>query len=300
MEDRINIVFVTDNNYSEQMIIAIESIVKNIKNNVQITIYIVNLNISKNNLDLIKSKYSDNSNVTIEIVNFAKSKVLEFDIKTHVSSAAYAKIYIPDLIPVEKIIYLDCDLILNANILGLWTQFEEGIPIKAVWNPFYDYDNKYFEVSENYRTFNSGVMLMDLQLMRDQNIPQKLEEFLTENHAKTKLHDQAAFNAIFKYQWSEIEVLWNCQVTMLQNSYKKLQISKRMYFKMFKNAKIIHFTSNSKPWQFRNCHPYKKKYKEIHESIFGEIKYRDLNLMSFLRKVREFFRYRISYLRNLL
>lgn len=298
MEDKINIVFVTDDNYFKHMFIAMESIIKNTDKSSEINFYILDLGITNNNKFKLKKRYKNYNNIDVEFVEVKNRNLQKYKTRNHISSAAYAKIYICDLIRLDRAIYLDCDLILNTDIAELWNEFEIGCCIKAVWNPFYDYDNKYLGIKDGKRTFNSGVMLMNLDLMRKKESSKKLESFLNDFHDKTKLHDQAAFNAVFKDDWRELDLVWNCQVSMLQNDRKKLNISKEKYIQLYRNPKIIHFTSNSKPWQFRNGHPHKKVYQKYYKEIFGDIEYNDISIKSFLQVIREVLRYKYYYILN--
>jgi lipopolysaccharide biosynthesis glycosyltransferase len=300
MKNKLNIVFVTDDNYFKHMFIAIESIINNTKKTNCLTFYILDLGISLLNKNLLHDKYNNYSNVNLEFLNVDSSELIKYKIKTHVSTAAYSKIYICDLIKVDKIIYLDSDLIFNDDILNLWNEFDNEVSIKAVWNPFYNYDNKYLGVADNCRTFNSGVMLLNLDLMRKNGSSKELENYLNKYHDKTKLHDQAAFNAIFKDDWSELDEKWNYQVSMIQNSHIRLGIDKKTYFNLYNNPSIIHFTTNSKPWQFRNNHPYKKLYLKFYRDVLGELENKDINLKSLLQRIREILRYKYFYINNIL
>lgn len=300
MGREINIAFVTDENYFKHMFVAIESILRNMREESKITFYILDLGIHEESIKLIQKRYTNHSTVKIEFIKVDNSNLLKYAVKTHVSISAYAKIYIPDLIKVDKLIYLDCDLIVNADITKLWSEFESEVCVKAVWDPFYNYDNKYLGIDNMNKTFNSGVMLLNLNLMREMNASLKLKTFLDKYHDKTKLHDQAAFNAIFKEHWRKLDLTWNCQVSILQNNYKKLNISKKEYRQLYKNAQIIHFTSNSKPWHFRNRHPYKKIYKDFYQAIFDELQYKDINIKSLLQMIKEGIKYKYYYILNLI
>lgn len=296
MTRNINISFVTDDNYFNYMIIAIDSIISNNLSGSNLSFYILDAGIDKENINKFKLKYKD---IKFNFIEINSEDVSSFDIKTHVSKAAFAKIYMPELLKIDKVIYLDCDLILNEDISNLWCEFEDGIALKAVWNPFYNYDNEYLGIDDTKKTFNSGVMLMDLNIMREYKSSHQLKQFLCNYNKKTKLHDQAAFNAVFKNKWKELPLKWNVQVSMLCNTYKKLGLEKNMYFNLYKHPGIIHFTSNSKPWQLRNSHPYKKIYKSISRNSIVKIKYTDLNILSILKKVREILIYKYYYLVNL-
>lgn len=298
MHEYIKIAFVTDDNYFENTLVAIESILESTTQKNRLVFYILDLGISEKNIKFLKNKYIKKNNIIIKLENVGNSKIINYKIKTHVSIAAYAKIYLPNIIKEDKVIYLDSDLIVSDDIFNLWNEFENNISVKAVCNPFYNYDNKYLGITDNSKTFNSGVMLLNLDLMRMKNSSNELEKFLDMYHDKTKLHDQAAFNAVFKDSWKELDLRWNCQVIMLQNHYTKLNISQNLYFSLYKEAKIIHFTSNSKPWQFRNNHPYKSLYLKFYNQVYGSIKYNDIHLKSLLQRIKETVKYRYYYYLN--
>lgn len=298
--EKINIAFVSDINYFRHMCVAIESIIKNTSKLNNLNFFILNNGDIKTEEEFLKKSYSSYTNISFNFINVNFNKINELKTKTHVSSAAFAKIYLCDLVNVNKVIYLDCDLVVNDDIVKLWNDFEDDIIIKAVWNPFYDYDNIFLGIKDDKKTFNSGVMLLRLDLMRKNKSYTKLREFLEKYNDKTKLHDQAAFNAVFKNEWKELDEKWNVQVSMILNSYNKLGISKEKYFELLKTPSIIHFTSNSKPWQFRNAHPYKRLYKMHNLNLLEPIKYNDLTIKAFLQKIREKMRYKYYYLKNLI
>lgn len=289
--DSINISFVTDDNYFQHALVAIHSILINSDGQSNIDFFILDMGISKENKYLLKNNYSANKNIEFSFIDINDRSLFDYKLKNHVSAAAYSKIYICDLLNVDKVIYLDCDLVVNQDIRMLWNEFEEEIVLKAVWNPFYDYDNYYIGIKNNQKTFNSGVMLLNLELMRKRNSTRKLKIFLDQYHDKTILHDQAAFNAVFKRDWKPLNLKWNYQVSLIQNHYKNLSISKKEYIDLYNNPSIIHFSSNSKPWQFRNVHPYKYIYKSLFRDIYGiNVKY-DITIKLLLKRLLEALRY---------
>lgn len=283
----MNIIFVTDENYFKPMFVALESVVKQTSNKNKLNFYIIDLGIKNESKGLLRKRYQIVENVDITFVDFDISKRKTFTAKTHASNASYAKAYIADLIKTDYGIYLDCDVLINTDIKELWDLIEEKIILKAVWNPFYSYDNQYIGIKNTEKTFNSGVMLLNLKKMRENSASSKMINFLTEFNDKTKLQDQAAFNAIFKNDWKELDYSWNFQVSMIQNKASKLGIDYKTYFYLLKECKIIHFTSNSKPWQFRNSHIYKKKYLTYCKSLFPNFHYNEIRMKEVLQKIRE-------------
>jgi len=294
----INIAFVSDENYSKYMLVTIASIINNYDQTYKINFYVLDTGITISMKKFIFQKLSSQKNIDIEFIKINTEKIDTFKTKTHVSISAFAKIYIAQLIDKERVIYLDCDLIINHNIIDLWNQFEEDIPLQAVWNPFYNYDNNYIGLGPNDKTFNSGVMLLNLGLLRTQNASNDLIDFLEKYNDKTKLHDQAAFNAVFKNDWEELEYKWNYQASMILSSYKELGISKEEYFDLYDNPSIIHFTSNSKPWQLRNAHPYKEKYLQYYSAIFNESQETRNYFIDLLKYFKGKIRYKKSIVQN--
>ena len=85
---------------------------------------------------------------------------------------------------------------------------------------------------------------------------------------------------------------------MILNHYNRLGMSKNRYFSLYSDPKIIHFTSNSKPWQFRNCHPYKQRFIERYNAVFGNAILTDRDTINLLRKIKESLTYKYYYLIN--
>lgn len=296
--DSIKICFVSDKNYFKHMFVAINSIIKNNINNNIIEFFILNIGDSDTHIDKFINRYRNFNNIKIKIINVENEKINQFKSKTHVSKAAFAKIYMSEILNEDKIIYLDCDLIVNDDISKLWNEFDDNIKIKSVWNPFYNYDNKYFGIDESKRTFNSGVMLLNLKLIREYKLSDKLERFLVDYNNKTKLHDQAAFNAVFKDDWKELDIKWNVQANIFLNTYKSLQLSKSKYWEIYKNPSIVHYTSNSKPWHIRNNNPYKSLYVEYYEDLYGKLKFKDINIKNLMKRLKEFILYKYYFVLN--
>ena len=111
---------------------------------------------------------------------------------------------------VNKVIYLDGDIILRKPIDDLWDkQFGD----KLVW-AVHDYGSNIDEATrtkifdehlknfgyadiEPEEYFNSGVMLMDLQGLREFKLDKQVIEWLKMSDPSLKMVDQPAFNSIF-------------------------------------------------------------------------------------------------------
>ncbi|RZC81274.1 hypothetical protein C5167_043841 [Papaver somniferum] len=114
----------------------------------------------------------------------------------------YARIYLSDIIPVDvnRIIYLDSDIVMVDDIAKLWKVDLEG---KVVAAPEYCHANftKYFtdtfwsdsDLAETFKGrkpcyFNTGVMVVDVEKWREGGYTQKVEDWMGVQKQKRIYH----------------------------------------------------------------------------------------------------------------
>ena len=136
---------------------------------------------------------------------------------SRVSRGAFFKFLIPHILPaeVEKVIYLDSDIIVNLDINELWQiemfneplavvlEMDNGtLPLKAS-----HLCRDGFVKEENY--FNSGVMIMNLNVLRNEedNILNGIK--FRGEHPKYSLFDQEILNYCFEFRTLKLPVKFN-------------------------------------------------------------------------------------------
>lgn len=280
----IEVAVITDNNYILYQKIALVSLCRNTRSEIRINL-IYDGEMAEWDKSFFSRLEESYSNVTFRLINYANK--LEYSTKNHVSKAAYIKVNLDSILSdIDRVIYLDSDILINDDIKELWSYSSKISYLGAVVNPGYNYDNSIFGVSQDHKTFNSGVMILNLENIRNYGYSRKLKSFLTEKGHLTKLNDQAAFNAIFT-DWEPLPEKWNVQYVFYMKSSEELEISSNYLKSLRVEPSIIHFTSNSKPWQYRNAHPFKKTYHKYLKEVDPEFKYPDKNILSLARKIRE-------------
>ncbi|KAL6573655.1 putative galacturonosyltransferase-like 3 [Orobanche hederae] len=137
----------------------------------------------------------------------------------------YARIYLADLLPtaVNRVIYLDSDLIVVGDIAGLW---KINLNSHVLGAPEYCHANfsHYFTagfwsnpiLSGTFRNrkpcyFNTGVMVMDLTKWRNQGLTQKLEYWMRiqKRHRIYELGSLPPFLLVFAGNVEGVEHGWN-------------------------------------------------------------------------------------------
>ena len=122
MKKEIPVFFSTDDNYIPYLDVAISSLIANASEDFRYRIIVLNTGLSKENTDLVKKKES--SDFIIEFIDISdrlgniKSR---FKDVYHFSLASYYRLFIASLFPeYDKVIYLDCDLVILGDISELY------------------------------------------------------------------------------------------------------------------------------------------------------------------------------------
>lgn len=260
-----NILCATDDNYVPYCGIMLTSLFENNKElNFCIYILVEQLsNKSKNEFATLARIY----NQRIEIITVDSDKLKDCPIRKgdHVSIATYYRLLAPRLLPsnIEKILYLDCDMIIDSDITDLYNVDIDGYPIAmSIDEAFFD-DKKYLRLEyskkDSYR--NAGVALLNIRYWKEQNLMEKCFEYISNNSKKLIFHDQDTLNALLHHKIKSLPIKYNLQTGFLLTNYAKYYKNKMPeILEATKSAVIIHFTGESKPWFKDSRHPYRKRF----------------------------------------
>lgn len=164
----------------------------------------------------------------------------------HISAATYARLLIPDMLPanVEKVLYLDADLLVLADLGPLLRTDLGGNVLAAVADERLDWVLKAGEMNlpglprvRDY--FNAGVLLMDLPSCRTKRISERAFEYLSSN-PHSPYSDQDALNVACDGLWKKLDAHWNRYQVDLEKPLDELAPERR--------PGIVHFHGSLKPW----------------------------------------------------
>ena len=120
--NEIPVFFSTDNNYLPYLDVAIRSLIKNASKEHNYRIVILNTGLDREKMDKIKALSSDQF-----IINFVDVSHAIDDIKHqlrnvyHFGLAAYYRLFIEEMFPeYDKILYLDCDIVVLGDVSKLY------------------------------------------------------------------------------------------------------------------------------------------------------------------------------------
>lgn len=249
--EKINILICSDKNYLMPTTVLLRSLYDNNHevNNVKYSfdVYILNSDLSEDDINSLKNKNLQEMNIISLKVNEEDFKDLK--VSGHISKSAYYRILASEILPkdITRILYLDCDIIINGSIIDLYNHDLSGSFIAAAEDKVVShkdievYDNLKFDMQDKY--FNSGVILFNLEDIRKiDNFKQRIFSYIKENDSTFKFHDQDILNGFFKDKVSFVDDFkYNNLVKWLQNKSDL----KRAY----EEAVILHFADKWKPWK---------------------------------------------------
>ncbi len=256
MGKAIPVFFSTDSNYVPHLCATIASVARNCSHALDFKILSDTLpQVAKQNI--VKSAQPH----TVEFFEINPSDFATFDVKLeHLSLAACYRYIIPKLCPdIDKAIYLDCDLIVLADLAELFNQNIDSL-YAAVAD---DYVRKEHIASLGLgRYFNSGVLLLNLAKIRQDNLMEKFFRYSEELSGKSKYLDQDVLNLAFAEKVLWLHPKWNASAPIFRKIPKSAP-SEELVLEACQDPAIVHFTGPDKPWKIPRsvvAHPFSLAY----------------------------------------
>lgn len=288
MDNKINIVFASDNNYAQHTAVAMASVLVNTKVPQRIQFYLIDDEIQPGNKEKI-TKTVQNLGGNIEFIKIKNSRLEDCYVSGELSRASYFRLDIANILDksIEKIIYLDCDLLVYDDIEKMWQLDMGGKPVAATCDlgimasaRVRKQKNKFIGLSFDAPYFNAGVLIMDLKKWRDGNYAEAIIALATQN--KYPNHDQDALNKFFMNNWQEIPLRWDV-IPPVFNLFLKILTKPDLRKKAIEaklNPAIFHYAGGYKPWEYEIHDGFNDKYYEYLK--FTE--YKDAKMPQFDRR----------------
>lgn len=267
----MDIVCSADNNYVMPTGIMLTSLFENNKES-EIRIHLLDggiSDVSRTQLTDICNKYNQ------RIIFYSMDNTLfsdfpmgeEFQVKHINTMATYFRLYMTKVLPndIDKIIYLDGDIIVLDSLLPLWNWQMGNKPIAAVPDPYNNAIKHYnrLRYSQCLGYFNAGVLLVNLKYWRENYCLDNFLYIVYKYRDCLSSHDQDVLNISFKENKLELPIKYNIMPEYLwQIKYNPISWEYEEQIKEAQNTPvIIHFTYIPKPW-FKDCkNPYKKEFE---------------------------------------
>lgn len=250
--NKINICLSCDDNYAQHMAVTISSILKNKAQDDILDFCILDGGISQVNKNKIM-QLSEIADFNLEFLTVDNKLFSDCPIQewTHLSVTAYYRLILPNLkMYWDKIIYLDCDIVVKTSLKELFNTDLGDNYFAAVPDIS---EKKHSERLSLNNYCNSGVIVFNAKKWRENNAGDIIFNWIKKNGHQIVLHDQDILNSVFANKILILDKKWNAQI---------IRDYDEETYKGWQNANILHFIHKKKPWIRYNGDEFTNKYIE--------------------------------------
>ncbi len=284
MEKIINVAMAVNEEYLPYLAVTLSSF-KSVKR--KIHVYILFTKILDTSIQTLTDWVASTHNIDVSFVNVS-SQMMDRQLfvnnstnSAYLSEETYYRLLLPNLLPdIDRILYLDADVVVNDDILEIFDINMENFFCAAVpdiadnWKFSTDKDVESYRrdmlgITDRDSYFNAGVLLLDLNKLREKYSGSDLMEIASRYNWNK--HDQDVLNFICKGNFYQLDYRWNLIYISddeLKRHYPKEIIDS--YFEACKNPGIIHYAAK-KPWLNIDVPNQSYFWNALWDSAFGNI-----------------------------
>ncbi|MDB5477555.1 MAG: lgtC [Alphaproteobacteria bacterium] len=294
----MHIAFGVDNGYAQHFGVTLASLLTNLAPGIVPWIHVVTDGLDAGNQEKIAALKSIRdfsiAYITVSLEDFRDFPL----IADYITLATYFRLKLPALLPdLDKVLYLDTDLIIQGDLSPLWEtpltdeQWIAGamdIGVKEDFLPTIGMQEKDFY-------FNAGVILMNLRALRQNDFENRCAEFVRRYRPAIRYVDQDILNHVCKNHVLWCDPKYNLVYSYIDKAHKLERYNSPHALNAMQravaNPVIIHFTGGLKPWHYACRNPLACKYRHyLSLTPWKDYRYPDKTLKNFVSKNLFFFR----------
>ncbi len=272
MNPPLALVFAGDDNHAMLLAVALYSSLLHLKAETSVRVFVIDGGILQGHKRRIERvARAGHVEVRLHWVTPDTASLEGLKVHKHMTRAVYLDLLTPLIVPesFERAIYLDCDVLVQADLNALWKAdmgqrallAVQCFAIPYVSSPLGLANYKELGLEATTPYFNSGVMVFNLQRWRAEKLGQRVIDYLRQHPQHNNLWDQYGLNAVLANDWGQLDPSWNVEATVFSDAYWQnhsgLQPSPKH---TFEHARIYHFTG-PKPWRLDCEHPGKVRWR---------------------------------------
>ena len=269
----MTIVYASDKNYAGLTAI---SAVSALKHNSGARIVLLGYNLEAEAQELVRLRVEKaGGEFLYRDVSPSIQRLVEQGYCGYTSYAAYARVFIADVLDEKgKVLYLDCDTLVNGSLKELFEIDLKGNPFALGVDCITEAYKRYVNLPNEFTYLNSGVMLIDLECWREKKCTTRILSELSNPRGPNPLGDQDIIVRCFPNETTVFPPKWNFLSHFFMVSYNGLRrivgrsvnlpFSRSEYDDARKSAVVYHFSGHTmgRPWYTSSRHPMRRSYQE--------------------------------------
>ena len=272
----MNILYTTDDTFIPQTAASCASVLENNTGSRDICFYIMALHVSAENREaltrFVNSRSSSMRKRSVRFIDLADMESY-FDFPFEITGwnpIVLARLLAGQLLPpqIDRILYLDADTIVRADLRPLYETDLMGCPLGACIEPTCDPGRKAALGLRHMPYYNAGVLLIDLKAWRAQKAGEQVITFYREMGGKLFANDQDAINGALRGKIRTLSPTWNYHNTYDLYRYRLLRkycdypVPSRAEIRIIRrDPAIIHFLGEDRPWRAGCTHRFRGEYR---------------------------------------
>ncbi len=252
MKNRLQVICSTDSNYLTYCGVMLTSL---LENNKDVDIYITIDNHFPDNkqheLLRLEKKYA--CNIHFVKIDGTLLNLCRTDCNEYISKATYYKMFAAQLLPIteDKVIYLDCDMIIHGSLHELWNTDLSGYAMAGVPDIYNEADETYerLRYSKGKGYVNAGMLVINLKYWREHNVLQQCLDYIKQNKDNILWCEQDVLNALLHDYTLHLPLKFNYQIPMLMKChYESFSHEQQQRILAERRPMVLHYVSGIKPW----------------------------------------------------
>ena len=242
-----------DRQYAMPLAVMLRSVVANLDSRCALKVYIVDGGLDPGTRSRISASLPER--VTLHWIAPERTGFVDLPLWGRMTIATYDKLTIGRWLPEseERVLWLDCDLLVLADLGRLWETEKGRNVVLATQDMFVPTLGARFGVAchrelgiaPESEYFNAGMMLIDVARWRSDDIASRALAYLKRYRRRVYFWDQEALNATLVGRWTKLDRRWNWSPR-----FDRVAFNDNGFGGAEKSAWIVHFSGSLKPWHF--------------------------------------------------
>lgn len=261
---RMDVICATDDGFAQHCGVMLCSLFENNKEH-EVVAHVIESGLSGDNKSRLE-QVAKRTGQTLQFHRLAEGAAKDCLLheRSAVTEAAYYRLFVASLIDdetIERVVYLDCDMIVRKDLSPLFRLDMSTATIAAVRDinsPMHWEQAEFIGFAYDDVYFNSGLLVINLRRWRAAGVEAVL---LKESTRRRRIFfpDQDVLNKVFRRQWTELPPRWNRfhLVNYSKIHFRRPQDENEYIY----DPAIVHFASNAaRPWMHLGGVPFADEY----------------------------------------
>ncbi len=249
----MNILVTLDSGYIKVLSVMLKSLLMADRKN-YFTVYAMNSTLTEEDFEYVKN-YLHTDRLQIVDIKVDSSILTGAPVTDRYPLEMYYRIFAAEFLPeyVDRVLYLDPDLVVMKPLDSLYNMDMGDNYFAAashVGNILTKMNNIRLNTEDDSPYINSGVMLMNIDLLRKEQDYKKVLEYIDRRRPLLVLPDQDVISAVYSGRIIEIDPLVYNMTDRLLLHPDTIEKGVNLEW-VANNTAIIHFCGRNKPWKDR-------------------------------------------------